>query len=138
MKTVFYSDALHRAFCAAWDAEDPACRGTREGFRSGFYSACATYIPGEPVAVVRYDKCGGNAGVRWVVMPMADAPMLEDGEPLYRLSDLLTLPQTEKADESSVVDDLLEALKYAIGQVPELGGVHGIAAAIAKAEGGAT
>jgi hypothetical protein len=35
------------------------------------------------------------------------------------------------------VDDLLEALKYAIGQVPELGGVPGIAAAIAKAEGGA-
>jgi len=104
VKTVIDNDALYRAFCAAWDAEDPMSRGTREGFMSGFYSACLTYLPGEPVAVAKYDKCGGNAGVRWCAVPVADAPMLEDGEPLYRLSDLLTftkrplgLPQIEEA-----------------------------------------
>jgi len=112
MKTVIDSDALYRAFCAAWEAEDPDYRGTREGFMAGFYSACVTYLPGEPVAVAKYDKCSGNAGVRWCVVPVADAPMLEDGEPLYRLSDLLTFTKAPLA--LSGHDDTLNRLRSAL------------------------
>jgi hypothetical protein len=59
-----------------------------------------------------------------------------------RHENLLTHPASnaptcglENADLIAASPDLLESLRYAVAQVPDLGTVPGIAASIAKAEG---
>ena len=39
--------------------------------------------PAEPVARVRIHKTGGNAGLAWSAVPVEDAPLMRDGDPLY-------------------------------------------------------
>jgi len=44
-------------------------------------------------------------------------------------------PEEHEANMRLIAADLLEALQYAVEQVPELGSVPGISAAIARATG---
>ena len=46
-------------------------------------AATALAQPAEPVARVRVHKTEGNAGLAWSAVPVEDAPLMRDGDPLY-------------------------------------------------------
>ena len=52
----------------------------------------------EPVATVRVNKTGGNAGLAWTAVPCADAPLMRDGDLLY------AAPQQAQAPKVAVCD----------------------------------
>ena len=81
--------------------------------------------------VIKYDKKNGDESIAYI---QAYDIENEEPEPYGKWS------SEAKANHDLVLaaPDLLEALQYAIKQVPELADVPGIAAAIAKATGDQT